>query len=204
MVKELVTVKNPKVRGALDTYYNTEFQKRQTAARIADNEKGREIAFDGYAEKFETYVQKGMLDEAEATMGTMVTMGLVTPKQADDALDKAHMVRSIEDTVSAALGTGSREAAYKVIGDAKTFKGYDGKELAFRPEQQEAMMKEVDDRFKAAEAQAKQVKSDNWYNAGNQYLQLFDKAKANPMALKQMKDFVLADKRADDFEGHED
>lgn len=202
MVKELVTIKNPKVRDALDTYYNTEFQKRQTAARIADSEKGREMAFDGYAEKFETYVQKGMLDEAEATMGTMVTMGLVTPKQADDALDKAHMVRSIEETVSAALGTGSREAAYKIIGDAKTFKGYDGKEIAFRPEQQEAMAKEVDERFKAAEAQAKQAKSDNWYTAGNQYIQLFDKSKSNPMALKQMKDFILADKRSDDFEGH--
>lgn len=194
-------LKNSRVKDALSLYAQQEFKGRFQKEKMKDIESGRKATFDNYIEDFQYFMQTGDLEKCTDTISKMVGFGLVDKKAADDLLDGAYQYKQTEALMAKAVSLSEEDGA-KLIDAAISYKGHDGKDLAYSPEQKEQMMKSFTDRWKAIDAEKAEQKKQSWFQAGNEYLKTFVSIQNNPATLAKFRDSVLNDPRSADFQGH--
>jgi len=200
----LKNVKNDDVKNGLSLFMREEYMRRHESTKMEDIKTGREKHFDDLAESFQFNMKSNDpdgLNKAAQNVKDMIAGGLVSPKDGDDMLDGAYQYKATEALMNAATQMTEEDGA-KLIEAAESYTSYDGKKLAYSDKQKEEMVKNFTERWKTVDAQKKQIKIDNYIQAGNEYLKQYTGISNSPAQLSKFKSFILEDARSADFEGH--
>lgn len=201
IMQRLEGYSNQTVRNALKNYYESEFLKRGSAAKLSDMKQTKAKSFDDLSENFQYQVQQGDLDEARNTVATMRGMGLIDDVQADSLLDGAYQNNATDVALQHALSFPDKAKGAAAIGRLETYESYD-KNRAFSPEQKKELLTLFNEKWKAREAATYQQREGLWYQATNEITVAIDKNRDDVQNLAKIRDSVRGDRRLDDFKDH--